>query len=110
MSILVAERNKMFIAMNRFKIVLGAESTFEDIWRSRDSNLRNVPGFLTFNLIKGQSNDDYTLYASHTTWKSKLDFTNWTKSEEFRKAHQGAGNHSEIYLGHPVFEGFDTVI
>ncbi len=91
----------MFIAMNRFKIVLGAESTFEDIWRSRDSNLK---------LIKGETNDDYTLYASHTTWKSKLDFTNWTKSEAFRKAHKGAGSHSEIYLGHPIFEGFETVI
>ena len=100
----------MFIAMNRFKIVLGAESTFEDIWRSRDSNLNDVPGFLTFSLIKGESNDDYTLYASHTTWKSKLDFTNWTKSEAFRKAHKGAGSHSEIYLGHPIFEGFETVI
>ena len=48
----------MFIAMNRFKIVLGAESTFEDIWRSRDSNLKDVPGFLTFNLIKGETNDE----------------------------------------------------
>ena len=81
---MIPERDKMFIAMNRFKIVLGAESTFEDIWRSRDSNLNDVPGFLTFSLIKGDSNDDYTLYASHTTWKSKLDFTNWTKSEAFR--------------------------
>ena len=100
----------MFIAMNRFKIVLGAESTFEDIWRSRDSNLKDVPGFLTFNLIKGETNDDYTLYASHTTWKSKLDFTNWTKSEAFRLAHKHAGEHRDLYLGHPEFEGFEVVI
>ena len=100
----------MFIAMNRFKIVLGAESTFEDIWRSRDSNLKDVPGFLTFNLIKGETNDDYTLYASHTTWKSKLDFTNWTKSEAFRKAHKGASNNKDLYIGHPEFEGFHIVI
>jgi heme-degrading monooxygenase HmoA len=52
--------------MNRFKIVLGAEKTFEDIWRFRDSTLKDVDGFLTFNLIKGESNDQYTLYASHT--------------------------------------------
>ena len=96
--------------MNRFKIVLGAEKTFEDIWRSRDSTLKDVYGFLTFNLIKGESNDQYTLYASHTTWNSKLDFTNWTKSEAFRQAHKGAGAHSDVYLGHPVFEGFEVVI
>ena len=100
----------MFIAMNRFKIVLGAEKTFEDIWRSRDSTLKNVDGFLTFNLIKGESNDQYTLYASHTTWNSKLDFTNWTKSEVFRQAHKDAGTHSDIHLGHPVFEGFEAVM
>ena len=46
MSLLIEESDKMFIAMNRFKIILGAESTFEDIWRSRDSNLNDVPGFL----------------------------------------------------------------
>ena len=96
--------------MNRFKIVLGAEKTFEDIWRSRDSMLKGIDGFLTFNLIKGESNDQYTLYASHTTWNSKLDFTNWTRYEEFRQAHKDAGTYSDIYLGHPVFEGFEAVM
>ena len=96
--------------MNRFKIVLRAEKTFEDIWRYRDRTLTNVDGFLTFNLIKGVSSEDYTLYAYHTTWNSKLDFMNWTKSEAFRQAHKGAGTHSDVYLGHPVFERFEVII
>ena len=33
----------MYIAMNRFKIVIGKETQFEDIWRNRDSHLKNVP-------------------------------------------------------------------
>ena len=100
----------MYIAMNRFKITLGQEGAFEDIWRSRDSKLSDVPGFKTFNLIRGDTKDDFTLYASHTTWNSKDDFITWTKSDSFRAAHKNAGVHSNIYKGHPVFEGFEVVI
>ena len=89
----------MYIAMNRFKIVLGKENDFE-----------KVPGFKKFNLIKGEKKENYTLYASHSVWNSKEDFINWTKSEAFRKAHQGAGQHGNLYLGHPKFEGFEKVI
>ena len=38
--------------MNRFKIVL-KEKQFEDIWRNKESQLDDVPGFIDFNLIKG---------------------------------------------------------
>jgi len=41
----------MFIAMNRFKIVLGKEKDFEDVWRKRDSYLDDVDGFKEFNLL-----------------------------------------------------------
>ena len=35
----------MFIAMNRFKIVLGKEELFEKVWRERDTHLNGVEGF-----------------------------------------------------------------
>ena len=35
----------MYIAMNRFKIALGSEATFEELWRQRESHLDEVPGF-----------------------------------------------------------------
>ena len=50
----------MFIAMNRFKVKLGEEKYFEDIWKNRDTHLNKVPGFKKFNLIKSESNDEYT--------------------------------------------------
>ena len=53
----------MYIAMNRFQIVLGKEGDFEKIWRDRETHLDKVPG-----------------------------------------------KHSSVYLGHPVFEGFEVVI
>ena len=100
----------MYIAMNRFKIVKGRESDFENIWRNRDSHLEGVKGFQKFNLVKGVTSDSFTLYASHSIWDSETSFLEWTKSDAFRQAHKGAGKHSDIYLGHPVFEGFKVVI
>ena len=96
--------------MNRFHISLGHEEKFEKIWINRETYLENVKGFKKFNLIKGKSEANYTLYASHSTWDSEEDFFNWTKSESFRNAHKNAGQNSEIYLGHPIFEGFNVII
>lgn len=102
----------MFIAMNRFTINKGYEEAFETVWRDRDSQLENVPGFQTFHLLKGAHDEENetTLYASHTVWRSREDFTNWTKSDHFRQAHKNAGDTSGMYKGHPNFEGFEAVL
>ena len=96
--------------MNRFKILKGKEKEFENVWRRRETHLDQVFGFKNFNLIRGVSNQDYTLYASHSTWSSEESFIDWTKSDSFRMAHKDAGKHKELYLGHPEFEGFKVVI
>ena len=100
----------MFIAMNRFKIIIGKESMFENIWKERDTYLNGVPGFKKFNLIKGITNKEFTLYASHSIWVSREKFLDWTKSEAFRLAHKDAVKHKDLYIGAPDFEGFDIVI
>src|SRR5262245_10724855 len=99
----------MFIAMNRFKVIKGSEAAFENVWLSRDSHLEKVPGFVEFHLLKGPEAEDHTLYASHTVWKSRATFEAWTKSEAFRAAHASAGGNKPLYLGHPQFEGFETI-
>ena len=101
---------KKFIAMNRFKIAIGREPDFEDIWKNRETHLDDVVGFQDFNLLKGPTNDEYSLYTSHSTWDSQSDFENWKNSEAFRKAHSGGGQHQGIYLGHPKFEGFEVIL
>ncbi len=100
----------MFIAMNRFKVVPGAEDDFEKVWTSRDTHLQGVPGFVGFHLLRGPQRDDHTLmYSSHTIWRSHADFEAWTNSEAFRMAHRGAGQNRPLYLGHPDFEGFEVI-
>jgi heme-degrading monooxygenase HmoA len=98
----------MFIAMNRFRVAKGSEAAFEQVWKSRDSHLEKVPGFVEFHLLKGPEAEDHTLYASHTIWENRATFEAWTRSEAFRAAHNRAGDNKSLYLDHPQFEGFEV--
>ena len=100
----------MYIAMNRFQIAPGFEEGFETVWRERDSYLEGVPGFVSFALLKGPANPEYTLYSSHTVWESRSAFEAWTESESFRKAHAQASAPKGTYLGHPDLELFEQVL
>ncbi|SDX42444.1 Heme-degrading monooxygenase HmoA [Albimonas donghaensis] len=100
----------MFVAMNRFKVVKGKEAEFEAVWRGRDSRLHELDGFKSFHLMRGAEAEDHTLYASHTIWESREAFTAWTKSQQFRDSHKNAGSNAPLYLGHPNFEGFESVL
>ncbi|PID36165.1 MAG: antibiotic biosynthesis monooxygenase [Rhodobacterales bacterium] len=100
----------MFIAMNRFKVVKGYEDEFVEIWKNRDRRLKELDGFVSFAMLRGAEHDEYTLFASHTTWESEAHFTAWTESEQFRTAHKKAEQHSVKYMGPPKFEGFTVIL
>ena len=99
----------MYLTMNRFRVKPGQEEAFEQVWKTRETHLHEVPGFVAFHLMKGEAKEDHTLYASHTLWQSREAFEAWTRSEAFRAAHKGAGAHSDIYLGPPELEVFESV-
>ena len=99
----------MYLTMNRFKVKLGREEAFEQVWTGRDSQLTRVKGFVAFNLLKGPEKDGYRLYASHTAWDREDAFRDWTRSDAFRMAHRGAGDHGDMYLGPPELEIFESV-
>jgi heme-degrading monooxygenase HmoA len=99
----------MFIAMNRFQVLKDATEEFEAVWRNRESRLHEMEGFVRFQMLRGPEREDHILYASHTEWASKADFTAWTTSEQFRRSHGRAPGTRSLYLGHPQFEGFDVI-
>lgn len=100
----------MFIAMNRFRIAPGFEDGFVQMWRERDSRLKEVPGFLTFHLLRGEAGPEATVFVSHSTWASRGDFQAWTESDAFRQAHAKARAPEGTYLGPPQFEGYEVVL
>ena len=73
----------MFIAMNRFRVMPGRTADFEHVWASRDTHLRDVPGFVEFHLLRGPPRDDHVLYSSHTIWADRAAFEDWTRSAAF---------------------------
>lgn len=99
----------MFIAMNRFRVRRGSEADFEAVWLNREVHINREPGFVAFQMLKGPSDDEASLYVSHTIWASREAFEAWTRSESFRAAHKGAGENKPLYLGGPQFEGFDVI-
>lgn len=99
----------MYIAMNRFRVTSECEAAFQRRWLDRDVLLKTVPGFVSFQFLKGPRRDDYVLYASHTVWESCDAFVAWTQSEQFRQAHATAGEGKKLTIGPPVFEGFEVL-
>jgi heme-degrading monooxygenase HmoA len=105
----VLEEIAMFIAMNRFLVIKGAEADFEAVWLNRESHIAKEKGFIAFHLMRGPEREDHTLYSSHTMWASEEDFLAWTRSQSFRDAHKDAGQNKGLYLGSPNFEGFSVI-
>ncbi len=95
----------MYIAMNKFKVVDGQGAAFEQMWQERDTYLDGVPGFQSFQLLKGVDG----IYISHSTWETIQAFKAWTESEAFRKAHAQGGSKGMLQ-GHPEFSGYEVVL
>eukprot|EP00878_Enallax_costatus_P035678 GHUV01039873.1.p1 GENE.GHUV01039873.1~~GHUV01039873.1.p1 ORF type:complete len:109 (-),score=23.48 GHUV01039873.1:910-1236(-) len=58
---------------------------FKNVWKSRESHLKEMPGFVRFALLKC-SNVEHK-YISQTTWESEEAFRNWTQSKQFSQSH-----------------------
>jgi heme-degrading monooxygenase HmoA len=99
----------MFVAANRFRVIPAHAAEFEQAWLTRESHLHELDGFITFHLLKGPQAEDHILYSSFTLWASRAAFEAWTRSEQFRRAHAGAGSTKPITLGPPQFEGFEVL-
>src|SRR5207248_1212034 len=71
----------MFVAMNNFKVANGKAEEFERIWKTRESYLAAVPGFVRFALLRGDGEGEY---ISHSTWESRDAFMAWTAESSLR--------------------------
>ncbi|MCX8618736.1 antibiotic biosynthesis monooxygenase [Gilliamella sp. B2923] len=103
----------MYIVMNRFKVKRGSEDTFIEIWRNRDSHLKEMKGFNRFYFLKGKTDENYTLFSSFAEWESKADFEAWVNSEQFKHTHRNTGNrpnNNDIYYEPAQLECFESVL
>ena len=87
----------LFAAMNRFKVKPGKEAEFEKQWASRESELKEFPGFTTFLLLRRDAvnPDDGYNYSTYTVWENREAFDNWRANNKKHSAREGE----------PLFEG-----
>lgn len=101
----------MFVVMNKFKINSGKEEIFENAWKHRESHLQTFEGFKQFSLLKNETAEDGTTeYVSHTIWNERANFETWRDSQQFTRAHSGAGGMDGVMAGPPQVSLYEAVI
>ena len=92
-----------FVTQNCFNIKQEWCDEFEEVWKRRESHLKEMPGrgrcctgsnstklhalrlshagFIRFAMLRG---DETGEYISSTTWASRADFERWTQSDQAR--------------------------
>ncbi|RMG91139.1 MAG: antibiotic biosynthesis monooxygenase [Zetaproteobacteria bacterium] len=99
----------MFVTMNRFRIRPEFWADFEERFRSRESLLAEVPGFVR-NMVLRPVEGAGDHHVVMTIWESREAFQNWTQSEAFRKAHARAGRTPKEWFSEPSqLEAFESV-
>lgn len=97
----------MYVTMNRFHVKEGREQEFEEMWRTRESFLHEVDGFVEFRFLRGEGGE----YISHTTWESREAFERWVGSEAFHKAHaRAAGTPRDLFRAPGELSAYEVLI
>jgi heme-degrading monooxygenase HmoA len=99
-----------FVAMNNFQVAAEQVAQFEERWQHRRSYLHGTPGFESFQLLRGESQDGVVHYVSHSTWASQADFEAWTQSDSFVQAHRGESLPKGMVVTHPRLECFEVIL
>jgi heme-degrading monooxygenase HmoA len=86
-----------FVACNQFYVPSENAAAFEERWASRESKLKDCPGFVAFSMLRrdGQQKGHGTVpiaegeptYMSATVWRDRASFDAWRKGPAFQQAH-----------------------
>ncbi len=100
----------MYIAMNRFTVNQQRADEFIEVWKTRERNLKEFNGYITFKLLQGDAKDGKITFCSHATWTSEESFMEWVNSPQFKQSHSKKRMPEGVLLGPPQFEGYQVVI
>ena len=90
----------MIVVMNVVSAAEGKAAEFEEAFRTRESHLAGVDGFLGFELLRREGQNEYLVSSR---WASREAFQAWLRSDAFRKAHSGdAGSRGQLSHGNEV--------
>lgn len=89
----------MIVVMNVVSAAEGRAAEFEEAFRTRESHLAGVEGFLGFELLRREGENEYLVTSR---WASREAFQGWLRSDAFRKAHSHAGGQGQLSHGNEV--------
>jgi len=96
----------LFIAMNRFRVSAGREADFERTWRERKSYLGGLRVIKKITLLRDEGSGEY---VSHTSWRDRDAFVEWTRSDAFAAGHT-QGPVTGLLEGPPQLSTYEAVI
>jgi len=76
----------MYVVMNRVMLKSGWEDKFEARFRKRSGEIDKVPGFVSMQVLKPESEGAPFIVLTH--WQDSAAFEAWVHSEDFKQAHQ----------------------
>lgn len=89
----------MIVVMNVVSAAEGREAEFEQAFLTRESNLSEVDGFLGFELLRREGQNEYLVSSR---WESREAFHAWLRSDAFKKAHSGDGSRGDLSHGNEI--------
>jgi heme-degrading monooxygenase HmoA len=89
----------MIVVMNVVSAAEGRAAEFEEAFRNRESHLAEVDGFLGFELLRREGENEYLVSSR---WESREAFHAWLRSDAFRKAHSGDAGRGQLSHGNEV--------
>ena len=98
----------MFVTCNRIPVNPEHAAAFEERFGSRAGQVDQMPGFVSFHLLKPKNPTDP--YVVMTFWESEAHFKAWTESPAFREGHGRSSTlPPDTFAGRPVLELYDVV-
>jgi heme-degrading monooxygenase HmoA len=79
----------MITVANRIYVKPEYADAFEKVFRERAGLVDKMPGFISNQVLRPVNEGDP--YVVFTTWKSRQEFLNWVRSDEFVKGHAQSG-------------------
>ena len=93
----------MFVAINRLRVPSEYAARLEEGF-SRAGGMDGVPGFISFDLLRAQSGDEYLVV---TRWQDRGSFEAWREGDAFQRAHASSNPHSPVKS---ELQTFDVVL
>lgn len=79
--------NPGYVAISRFRVCNGMESSVADAFRARPHSVDAVPGFIRMDVLSPA--EDASEFWLVTTWTDEKSFRDWHHGHAFRDSHGG---------------------